>query len=117
MPLSALETVEVDYVASAADLGALLANVAQSDAGVGIGPSDGLRLDVEVAAGAHLGSQALRQIAMPSPLSCPDCHGVLCEVNGGRPLRLRCQTSHAHTAETLATHVDEVDEAIAWRRA
>ena len=112
MPLSALEATEVDHVAPAADLGRLLAAIARSDAGLGVIPPDDLRLEVEIAAGARLGSHNLRQIASPSALSCPDCHGVLSEMKEGHPLRYRCQIGHAHTAETLAANIDEVDEAI-----
>lgn len=112
MPLFALEATEVDHVASAADLGGLLTALAQSDAGAALAPPGDLRLEVEIAAGARLGSDALRQIATPSALSCPDCHGVLSEVNSGHPLRYRCQIGHAHTAESLATNIGEVDEAI-----
>ena len=112
MPLSALEATDVDHVVSAAALGSLLASIVQSDAGAAIIPSDDLWLEVEIAAGVRLGSLNLRQIATPSPLSCPDCHGVLSEVNGSRPLRYRCQIGHAHTAESLAANIDEVDDAI-----
>ena len=112
MPLAALEAVEVDHVAPAAKLGELLATIAGTDAGPALPPDGDLRLEVEIAAGARLGSDRLRQIAMPSALSCPDCHGVLSEVNDSRPLRYRCQIGHAYTAENLAAHIDEVDEAI-----
>lgn len=112
MPLAALEAAEVDHVASAADLGNLLATLAGTDAGPPNPPSDELHLEVEIAAGARLGSDNLRRLATPSALSCPDCHGVLSEVNGSRPLRYRCQIGHAYSAETLAHHIEEVDEAI-----
>jgi two-component system chemotaxis response regulator CheB len=112
MPLAALEAVDVDHVAPAAGLGQLLASLAETNAGLYHAPSDELRLEVEIAAGARLGSDKLRQLAMPSPLSCPDCHGVLSEMKDSRPLRYRCQIGHAHTAETLAANIDEVDEAI-----
>ncbi len=112
MPLSALEATEVDHVAPAADLGRLLAAIARSDAGTGVVPPDDLRLEVEIAAGARLGSHNLRQLANPSALSCPECHGVLSEMKDAHPLRYRCQIGHAHTAETLAANIDEVDEAI-----
>ncbi|NKF33698.1 chemotaxis protein CheB, partial [Pseudomonas sp. BGM005] len=88
-------------VASAADLGRLLTNLAASDAGPRRDqPSDDLRLEVEIAAGARLGSAELRKIASPTAITCPDCHGVLSEVRGSRPLRFRCQIGHAYTAET-----------------
>lgn len=112
MPLSALEAVDVDHVAPAAKLGDLLAHLVQEDAGAAQPPSDALRLEVEIAAGARLGSARLAQIAIPTALSCPDCHGVLSEVGGMRPLRYRCQIGHAYTADALAAQIDEVDEAI-----
>lgn len=112
MPLAALEATEVDHVAPAAKLGELLGTIAGTEAGPYRPPPEELRLEVEIAAGARLGSEKLRRIATPSALSCPDCHGVLSEVNGPGPLRYRCQIGHAYTAENLAAHIDEVDEAV-----
>ena len=112
MPLAALQAVEVDHVAAKADLAPLLVALVRDDAGPAQKPTDGLRLEVEIAAGARLGSANLRQIANPSPLSCPDCHGVLSEMRETWPLRYRCQIGHSYTAEALAAHGDEIDEAI-----
>lgn len=112
MPLAALETTEVDHVAAAVDLGGLIASIAGTEAGPSRPPSEDLRLEVEIASGARLGSDRLRQIATPSALSCPDCHGVLSEMADSKPLRYRCQIGHAYTAENLAAHIDEVDEAV-----
>ncbi len=114
MPLAALEATEVDHVAPAAGLGGLLATLARTEAAAAPAspPSDDLWLEVEIAAGMRLGSDKLRGIAVPSALSCPDCHGVLSEMNDSRPLRYRCQTGHAYTAETLVADITEVDEAI-----
>jgi two-component system chemotaxis response regulator CheB len=112
MPLAALETVDADEVGSAAQLGGILARVARSDAGESLQPPDCLSLEVDIAAGARLGAQTLRQIADPSPLSCPECHGVLSELRGEQPLRYRCQTGDAMTAEVLASRHEEVDEAM-----
>jgi two-component system, chemotaxis family, protein-glutamate methylesterase/glutaminase len=112
MPLAALESTEVDHVASAADLAAIISEVALSDAGRAIAPSESLSLEVEIAAGERLGSHRLRQLADPSPLSCPDCQGVLSEMREQRPLRYRCQIGHSYTAEILASRIDEVDQAV-----
>lgn len=112
MPLAALEAVDADHVASADDLGPLLAGLAGSEAGPPCTPSEELRLEVEIAAGDRLGSALLKRIATPSPLSCPDCHGVLSEVRDSHPLRYRCQIGHAYTADVLVAHGEEVDQAI-----
>lgn len=112
MPLAALEAAQVDHVAPAADLGALIASIAGTSAGPAQTPTDSLRLEVEIASGERLGSHALRQIATPSALSCPECQGVLSEMRGGHPLRFRCQIGHAYTAETLVADIDQIDEAI-----
>ena len=112
MPLAALEAAEVDHVASSVDLARVLTDLANSDAGPAVNPPESLALEVEIAAGARLGSDLLRRIADPSPLSCPDCNGVLSEVRQQRPLRYRCQIGHSYTADVLASRIEEVDEAV-----
>lgn len=112
MPLAALEAADVDHVAGATDLARVISQVVESDAGPVVASSEGLTLEVEIAAGARVGSDQLRRIADPSPLSCPDCQGVLSEVRDERPLRYRCQIGHSYTAEVLASRIDEVDQAV-----
>jgi len=112
MPLSALEATDVDHVATVNDLARVIAEVAGTEAGETAPPTDALALEVDIAAGRRLGSDNLRPIAEPSALTCPDCRGVLSEVREQRPLRYRCQIGHAYTAEVLASHIDEVDEAV-----
>ncbi len=64
-------------------------------------------MEVEIAAGARLGSERLRAFADPGVFSCPNCHGVLSEVRGSRPLRYRCQIGHGITSQVL----DEIQKA------
>lgn len=112
MPLSALQVVEPDQVASASDLAALIAGLVSEDASeVGDCP-ESLALEVEIAAGGRLGAERLRKVAEPSPLSCPDCQGVLSEMRDEQPLRYRCQIGHASTAEVLESRAEQVDEAM-----
>jgi two-component system chemotaxis response regulator CheB len=112
MPLAALEAVDADRVASAAELAQTLAEVVLEDAGQPIPPPESLELEVKIAGGARLGADELRKIADPSALTCPDCNGVLSEVRGQSPLRYRCQIGHATTAEVLDARADKVDEAL-----
>lgn len=112
MPLAALESTDVDFVASANELGQIIAELANSTAGQPAEPPPGLALEVEIAAGARLGSSALEQIGEASALSCPDCQGVLSEITGSKPLRFRCQIGHGYTANVLAAQTDDVTKAM-----
>ena len=112
MPLAALENVHADHVAPAAQLGRTISAIVQDEAGEEVTCPDTLQLEVRIAGGDRLGSEALRGLADPSALSCPDCHGVLSEVRDQHPLRFRCQTGHAYTAEVLASRAEEVGEAM-----
>jgi two-component system chemotaxis response regulator CheB len=112
MPLAALEATDADHVAAAADLAEVITRVARSDAGPATQAPASLELEVEIAAGARLGSDTLLEIADPSTLTCPDCNGVLSELRAERPLRYRCQIGHASTAEVLAARIEGVDEAV-----
>lgn len=112
MPRAALNATDADYVVPAADLSRLFTEVAGLEAGPVTPSPDSLVFEVEVAAGAGLGSEVLRRFAEPAALTCPDCGGVLSQVRGQRPLRFRCQIGHAYTAEELAARMHAVDDAI-----
>jgi two-component system chemotaxis response regulator CheB len=112
MPLAALEVVDVDEVSPADHLAQVILDVIGRDACSSLNCPDSLALEVEIAAGARLGSKTLREFADASPLTCPDCHGVLSEVRGQRPLRYRCQIGHAQTADVLDACTGEIDDAL-----
>ncbi|WP_445629489.1 chemotaxis protein CheB [Nostoc sp. DSM 114167] len=49
----------------------------------------------------------------PSNFACPDCGGILWELEEGNLLRFRCRTGHAYSAETLlATQSEKVEDAL-----
>lgn len=112
MPRAAIEAVQIDRVESAANLAEAIGQAVGTPAPQSPPATDELLFEVEVAAGARLGSEGLRRFADPAPLTCPDCAGVLSEVRGSHPLRFRCQIGHAYTADVLASHSEKVDEAV-----
>jgi len=112
MPLAALQAVNADEVASAHDLAGLISEVVSRDVGPANRCPESLALEVEIAAGARLGADALTKIADPKALTCPECQGVLSEVRGERPLRYRCQIGHAQTAEVLEALNGSVGDAL-----
>jgi two-component system chemotaxis response regulator CheB len=50
----------------------------------------------------------------PSPYSCPDCGGVLWEVEGSEPPRFRCRVGHAYTADGAAEAQHDSVETALW---
>jgi two-component system chemotaxis response regulator CheB len=52
-------------------------------------------------------------VGQPSPFSCPQCGGVLNEIQEGKILRFRCQTGHAYGGESLAaSQADTLEHAL-----
>jgi two-component system chemotaxis response regulator CheB len=47
------------------------------------------------------------QMGRRSVLACPECHGVLWEVEDGDLMRYRCHVGHAYTAELMSAALDE----------
>jgi two-component system chemotaxis response regulator CheB len=113
MPRAALEAVDADHVALPGDMAALLVELSALSAAEAPPPRPELRLEIEIAGGRYVSSDQLREIADPSTISCPECHGVLSEMKGEGPLRYRCQIGHAYTADAVgAAQQPQVDEAL-----
>ena len=113
MPLAALEATSVDLSADAEHLAqAICRYVAEEAPAAPASVPKDIVLEVQIAAGRKLGSPDVAEIARPVALTCPDCGGVLSEVNG-KPLRFRCQVGHAYTSRTLLRDQEgDVDEAM-----
>jgi two-component system, chemotaxis family, protein-glutamate methylesterase/glutaminase len=50
----------------------------------------------------------------PSAFACPECHGVLWEMEEREHLRYRCRVGHAYTADTLRVSLSESAENSLW---
>jgi two-component system chemotaxis response regulator CheB len=50
----------------------------------------------------------------PSMFACPECHGVLWEIEEGQMLRFRCRVGHAYTADALRVALGEGSEDALW---
>ena len=113
MPESALAHVDVDYTLPAAEIGERLeALVASGDA-----PAVESAMDEDL-------EKEVKELTMhederdhpgdPSPYSCPECGGVLWELQDGEMLRFRCRVGHAYTSETLTREQATAVEQALW---
>jgi two-component system chemotaxis response regulator CheB len=56
----------------------------------------------------------VEQFGEPSPFACPDCHGVLLQLDEDRRTRVRCHTGHAYSIESLVAGATEGIEHSLW---
>jgi two-component system chemotaxis response regulator CheB len=116
MPRNAMRYLEVDHVVSAASLGRLLGKLAKErvDADAAPPPSAEMVHETRI---ARLDREAIETEDKPgveSSIACPDCRGVLWEIQENDLLRFRCRTGHAFSPETLLEAENEGIEKALW---
>ena len=50
----------------------------------------------------------------PSVFACPECHGVLWEVDDGKLVQYRCRVGHAYSEGSLKGELDQSAERAMW---
>jgi two-component system chemotaxis response regulator CheB len=113
MPQSALEHVAVDHVLSPVEMAACLSALAAESVTVSAEPMGEPEKSRTTSAEVAL-SDRHTQAGVPSTMSCPECHGVLWEVNDSELVRFRCRVGHAYSDEALLVHQSENLEAALW---
>jgi two-component system, chemotaxis family, protein-glutamate methylesterase/glutaminase len=115
MPRAALRAVGSAVVAPVTELSGHITRLVQGPAGelAGDVPAE-LTLETDL---AELASEALHQPerpGLPSGVSCPDCHGVLYELDDKEVLRYRCRVGHAWSPASLEASKDQEVENAMW---
>ncbi|HET8787635.1 MAG TPA: chemotaxis protein CheB [Actinomycetes bacterium] len=114
MPTSAAEHAEVDHVLAAASMGRLLAKLTAEPATEPPGPAPtDMTVEVEME-GFSLEAMEGEHPGEPSGFSCPDCNGVLWEIQTEGLRRYRCRVGHAWSPESLLIQQSEALEAALW---
>jgi two-component system, chemotaxis family, protein-glutamate methylesterase/glutaminase len=106
MPLSALRNVQVDHRVPLDRIAPLLVRLTQeliptiSEMEAAAVPRE-LDIEIKIAQGHHAREVGVTQLGEPSLFTCPECHGTLLKLRDEHPLRFRCHTGHAFTADSL----------------
>lgn len=112
MPRNASQLVDIDYTATAAKMGALLAKLARTRDPKKQG-SRGVvtltRIENEYAKLRHVPRTELEALGTSSSLICPGCNGPLWQLKEG-PRRFRCHTGHSYTPNSLIDEHRELAE-------
>lgn len=107
MPLAALNHVEPDHLPLLADLPGLLERLAHEPVGEPRPIAPGMKYEVDVAKGGTGSMQEMDRIGRRSVLTCPDCAGVMWEIDEGKLSRYRCHQGHAYSAEVMGVAMEE----------
>jgi two-component system chemotaxis response regulator CheB len=113
LPRAALETVEVDKVATAEDIGGILADLAgerpdEPPRGGGDAMEEATTNDLETGLTEEQTSRP------PSSFTCPECNGALWELKEGTASKLTCRIGHSFTPEVLFELQGDALEATLW---
>lgn len=111
MPSSVLQNVSVDYSVPIRDMGPILSELfSRSDCQEQEVPAD-IKLESDLARRLTSEIQDVEKLGDLTPLTCPDCGGVMVKIESDALPRYRCYTGHTFTQKFLETeqlkHIEE----------
>jgi two-component system, chemotaxis family, protein-glutamate methylesterase/glutaminase len=115
MPQSALDYVKADHVVPLREIAPLLVRLtAHPGQDAAFRVPDRVEVEVKIANQEDPLRAGVKQLGEPSSFACPECHGVLLQLNEGNRIRFRCHTGHAYSAESLLAEIQEQVEVQLW---
>lgn len=114
MPQSALDNVKVDYCVPIAEMGRLLENLSHERPGKRrVIPAD-VKTEAEIAERVLSDVAQVNGLGSQAPYNCPNCGGVLWEMDSPDIQRYRCHTGHSFTVPALLASQSEKIEETLW---
>ncbi|HAX77975.1 MAG TPA: chemotaxis protein CheB [Cyanobacteria bacterium UBA11372] len=118
MPRSAIENVEIDCILPVSEMAHVLVRLANEPVAEIEPENNGSDRELEMESGmAELDIGAMQSSDRPgkvSGYSCPECGGVLWELEESNLLRFRCRVGHAYSAASLLDNQNQVLEEALW---
>jgi two-component system, chemotaxis family, protein-glutamate methylesterase/glutaminase len=112
MPESAIKHVAVTQIASAGELGAVVARLCRTPVQAAV--PDLAMAEVGMAGVADIVTAADESAGQPAGFGCPECHGVLFKIENGGLLRFRCRLGHAWSWHALLLEQGHALENALW---
>jgi two-component system chemotaxis response regulator CheB len=107
MPQTALKRIKPDHIVSLKDIPRLLASLTHEPASEAKVLPASIKYEVEIARTGRNGMNEMDSFGQRSVLACPDCGGIMWEINEGELSRFRCHVGHTYTAELMSLALDE----------
>jgi two-component system chemotaxis response regulator CheB len=114
MPQSALDRLDVDYCVPIADMAKVLASLVSKPAGKRRNVPGDIRSEAEIAERVVSDIAQVERLGTQVPYNCPNCGGVLWEMDLPDTKRYRCHTGHSFTAPALLVSQSEKIEELLW---
>ena len=115
MPRNAMEAVKVDYCLPTREIASLLVRLALEPVTETATPvPEDMQKESEIEAIDMDTIEDEEKPGTPSVFGCPDCGGVLWELQDGELLRFRCRVGHAYGAEGLLEAQSESLDTALW---
>ncbi len=116
MPLNAIEQDHVDHIVPISEMAALLVQLANEKVPVMTDnpvPEE-MNMETEIVELQMEALEAKDRPGTPSVYACPECGGILWEIEEGELIRFRCRVGHAFSAHTLLAEQSEALEEAFW---
>jgi two-component system chemotaxis response regulator CheB len=113
MPTAALRNSKPDHVVGLQDMPSLIEALLNQPAGAAVAIPEPIRQEVEIARNGYASPPTTDRVAAMdclgrrSVLACPDCHGVMWELEDGDLVRYHCHVGHAYVADRMSLELDE----------
>jgi two-component system chemotaxis response regulator CheB len=114
MPASAVDNVDVDYCVPMAQMGPLLIKLVDQPAGASKAVPSDIRTEAIIAERVLSDVAQVNGLGDQVPYNCPNCGGVLWEIDTPGRKRYRCHTGHSYTGPALLASQSERIEEILW---
>src|SRR5688572_28074641 len=114
MPQYALDRVDVDFCVPIATMGRLLATLVSKPHGRSKPVPFDIRTEAEIAERVSSDVAQVNGLGSQVPYNCPNCGGVLWEMDSKGATRYRCHTGHSYTVPSLLASQSEKIEEMLW---
>ena len=116
MPMNAARHVRIDHSLRLPEIAPLLVSLtarpvhALPDRAI----PEHLDVEIRIAQEEDPLRAGLQHVSRPSTIACPDCHGVLMQLQEEGRIRFRCHTGHSYTPSSLLSGITESIEEALW---
>ena len=114
MPMSVLETTEVDHCVSLTKMGSIIGNILKENKPRNVIPSAMVKAESKLSERIATGVEEVSSLGEKTTYACPDCGGGLWKIVNGNLKHYRCHIGHSYSEKDLNIQQAESIEHTLW---